>query len=240
MDSNGLPLPVHVWFQPPATARNVIVDLSVLHANRAPFVAAHSAAYLLASIFSSRRMVATSLSIPQSRCEHRERGRFIAVLRAFRLTLNRQASRLVFEDNGRFRLVAMLATRSGSALKHPFKIGRCNAEHVCFRLWKRRNGNGAGVNSAASFGWWNTLPAMASGFVREQLARYLASDVQCDRPGPLINQFDVKDSGVRIAADKCESVRPLSLWRRRHLLQRVSQQSWRCPFAYSRAQGNTP
>jgi hypothetical protein len=110
------------------------------------------------------------------------------------LTLHDKASGLVCQDDSGFGLVAMLTTRAGSTFRDPFKISLTNGEDSAFWLGKYSDRDGAGVNATALLIRRDALPAMATGFVGEQLARCRACDLKSNRTGTFVEDVDAKDS----------------------------------------------
>jgi len=185
----------------------MVLNLSVWDANGATFVAAHSRTDLLTAIDGSGRMVAVSLSAPQSRSEYGEGGSFVAMLGPLGLTLHDKTSGPMRQDDSGFGLVAMLAPRAGATFRDPFKIGLTNGEDGAFWLGKHSDRDGAGVDATVLLVGRDALPPMATGFVGEQVARSGAGDLKGNGTGAFVEDLDAKDGDTDSVSDKGVSAR---------------------------------
>lgn len=221
-----LPLAVQVLRQLPTLAGQVVGDLSVLTANRPPFVAAHAAANLLASYVRAVAIALAALVFPDARSKDGHSRSTIAMLGAFIFAAGFKASRGVFHANSGARHLPMLTAVTTAANGGPFDVAITQNDFSCERLRQYGYGDGGGVDAAFSFSWWDALPAMPASFISERLTRVGADDAAHGNTRAAVNYLDLKAPSAMRASHRRGVARLQDPSRRRRLLPREFRQSY--------------
>jgi hypothetical protein len=152
---------------------------------RPAFVAAHSAADLVAADAIGLLDGFVLAGLPQPGAQDGQRNFPVLVLRPLGLAADVQAGGSVPDLDGAADFVAMLAARTGTPAGGDVYVGHVERKLAGGRFFQDSHGDGAGVDFAGAI----SHPAVAAGFVLEDLLGRSAGDAQCGEAGTDFDRF---------------------------------------------------